>query len=168
MTEDRKTEIFRIIVLSLLYALIANARSIQPNPFIPGAVIAVYMVVPVIGGILFGPLVGLTVGVFGTLLTAVSPASSPFEFASVLPHGLMGLTAGFLRGRMPTPFVAAIALAVGHGLNLTSYVISNLLELTSLEDPQFWYGLGYEELLGIVTVFVMVTFYRLGFPTKNA
>ena len=89
MSADRKTELFRMTVLILLYALIGNARSIQPNPFIPGAVIAVYMVVPVVGGLLFGPLVGLVAGVFGALLNAISPAGSPFEFASVLPHGVM-------------------------------------------------------------------------------
>ena len=163
MSADRKTELFRMIVLILLYALIGNARSIQPNPFIPGAVIAVYMVVPVVGGLLFGPLTGLVVGVFGALLNAISPAGSPFEFAWVLPHGIMGLTAGFLRGKIPTPFAAAIALAIGHGLNVASYVVTDLLKTKPLDDLAFWYGLGYETLVGTVTVFVMVTFYRLGF-----
>lgn len=155
-----------MIVLILLYALIGNARSIQPNPFIPGAVIAVYMVVPVVGGLLFGPSVGLAVGVFGALLNAVSPAGSPFEFASVLPHGIMGLVAGLLHGKIPTPFAAAIALGIGHGLNVASYVFANLLAAKRLHDLAFWYGLGYEAFVGTVTVFVMVTFYRLGFSTK--
>jgi uncharacterized membrane protein len=152
-----------IALLAVLYVLIGNARSIQPNPFIPEAVLAVYMVVPVVAGILFGPWVGLGVGLLGTTLNAFSPVGSPFEFAAILPHGIMGLSAGFARRWVPTPF-AACTIFVGHALNITAYLYLDLLESSILSDQQLWYGLLYETLVDIVTIYVLVTVFRIVFP----
>ena len=74
----RQRDVSQVVLPVILYVLLGNARSIQPNPFIPGAVIAVNMVVPVLTGILFGRVPGLLVGLLGTLLNAVSPAGSLF------------------------------------------------------------------------------------------
>jgi len=159
---SRSREIAKVLFPVILYVLIGNARSIQPNPFIPGAVIAVYMVVPVTAGILFGRRTGLLVGILGTLANALSPAGTAFEFAAILPHGVMGYVAGFLRGKFPTPLVAC-SLLVGHVLNLMVYLNIGLMESSVLSDRHFWYGLTYECLIGVMTVYVIVTVYRLGF-----
>ena len=166
MSTEKKKEFLQIAVLSILYVLIGNGRSIQPNPFIPGAVIAVYMVVPVVGGILFGCRVGFFVGIFGTLLNALSPAGSAFEFASIIPHGIMGMAAGCLRGKFPTPFVA-LTLLIGHILNIVAYLLTGLIVFSVLRDIHFWYGLSYEAFVGIMTVYVIATVYRMGFTSNK-
>jgi uncharacterized membrane protein len=96
-------------VLILLYVLMGNSRAIQENPFIPGAIIAVNMIVPVVGGILFGRACGFWVGLIGTALNALTPAGSLFEVLAIIPHAAMGYTAGQLSGRVPTPFPAPSA-----------------------------------------------------------
>lgn len=159
MRGNRTRTFFQILIPVIIYVLIGNARSIQPNPFIPGAVIAVYMVVPVVAGILFGCRVGLMVGLLGTLFNALSPAGSAFEFAAIVPHGIMGFTAGCLRGKMPTPFVAG-AILVGHVLNIISYRIFGLIDGSSSLN---FYAIAAEALIGMMTVYVIVTIYRLGF-----
>jgi len=166
MSTEKKKELAQIILLSILYVLIGNGRSIQPNPFIPGAVIAVYMVVPVVAGILFGCRVGFFVGLFGTLLNALSPAGTAFEFASIIPHAIMGMAAGCLRGKFPTPIVAC-TLLIGHVLNMMVYMLSGLVDFGFHRDILFWKGLAYESFVGIMTVYVIATIYRLGFtPNK--
>jgi len=166
MSNQRIRELAKVAIPVILYVLIGNARSIQPNPFIPGSVIAVYMVVPVVAGILFGSRTGFLVGALGTLLNALSPAGSAFEFASILPHAVMGMSAGCLRGKFPTPFVAGTIL-VGHALNIGVYLSVGLMDTMPLVTPSFWYGLAYESLIGMMTIYVIVTIYRMGFASQH-
>ena len=149
-----------MLILIALYVLIGNARSIQENPIIPGAVIAVNMIVPVIGGILFGWRVGLAVGLFGTLFNAFSPAGNEFELHAVIPHGVMGFTAGYLRDRLPTIF-AACSIIVGHFLNIATFLLFNLITFSVINSVQFWYGLAFESLAGIITIVVSIALYRV-------
>jgi uncharacterized membrane protein len=166
MTDRRLKSIAEVAIPVILYVLIGNARSIEPNPFIPGSVIAVYMVVPVVAGILFGCRTGFLVGILGAFFNALSPAGSAFEFVSIIPHGLMGAAAGCLRGKFPTPFVASTIL-VGHSLNILAYVSIGLMEVSPLTAKSFWYGLAYESLIDIMTIYVIVTVYRMGFAPHN-
>ena len=162
----RQRDVSQVVLPVILYVLLGNARSIQPNPFIPGAVIAVNMVVPVLTGILFGRVPGLLVGLLGTLLNAVSPAGSLFEFLSIVPHGIMGWVAGHFRARVPTPILAC-SVIVGHGLNILMYVLFGALSFASLLHLTFWYGLAYESFAGVVAVTILAGIYRVGFQPSQ-
>lgn len=153
--------VFQVALLVLLYVLLGNARSVQPNPFIPGAIIAVNMVIPVLSGILFGRQAGLLVGLLGTSLNTITPAGSLFELLSILPHGTMGWVAGHFRHRVPTPILAC-SLVVGHGLNILMYVLFGVLPFASLLHTTFWYGLAYETFAGVIAVTILAGIYRLG------
>jgi len=159
-------DVWQVVLPTLLYLLLGNARSIQPNPFIPGAIIAVNMVIPVLTGILFGRVPGLLVKLLGTLLDAISPAGSLFEFLSIVPHGIMGWVAGQFREKYPTPIVAC-SLIVGHGLNILMYVLFGLLSFTPLLHPTFWYGLTYETFAGVIAVTILAGIYRVGFESSR-
>jgi uncharacterized membrane protein len=150
-----------VAVFSVLYVLIGNARSIHENPFIPGAVIAVSMIAPVLAGILFGKRVGFFVGIIGTTLNYFSPAGSIFELLSIIPHGIMGLSAGYLKERFATP-LAALALVVGHALNTLAYISFDLIPKNTLSNPQFWSGILYEIFVGVIAVTLITSIYRLG------
>lgn len=158
----RRGGVFQVVLPVVLYVLLGNARSIQPNPFIPGAIIAVNMVVPVLAGILFGRVPGLLTGLLGTLLNAITPAGSVFELLSIVPHGIMGWVAGHFRERLPTVFLAC-SLIVGHGLNILVYVLFGALSITSLFHLAFWYGLIYETFAGVIAVTILAGIYRIGF-----
>lgn len=156
-------EFSRIAILIGLYVLIGNARSVQQNPFIPGATVAVNMVVPVLAGIFFGRKDGMLVGLFGTFLNALSPAGSAFEYLSIVPHGAMGYLAGSLKGHYP-PSLIASTLVAGHFLNIAAYSLFGALPRGTLSNASFWYGIAYESVAGIIGVIMLTTIFRLAFP----
>lgn len=149
------------IVFIVLYVLLGNARSVKPNPYIDGAVIAVNMIVPVVAGIVSGKKTGAVVGFFGTLLNAISPAGSIYEFAAVIPHTIMGYTAGFLRQKYATP-VSAFALLIGHILNIIMFLVTGLIQAHVLTG-YFFLGIAYESFFGIVAIIISVSIIKMGF-----
>ncbi|MDP7115752.1 MAG: hypothetical protein QF632_04440 [Candidatus Woesearchaeota archaeon] len=155
-----RKEIIQIIVGIIIYVLLGNARSIQSNPFIPGAIIAVNMIIPVIFGILFGRGQGLMVGLLGTFFNAMSPARNAFELLAILPHGVMGFTAGFFRKKWPTPVLAS-TLLIGHVLNLFMFTIFGLLPSSVFSSASFYYGLLYETFTGIIAVIIITALFNL-------
>jgi uncharacterized membrane protein len=158
-------ELLQMIILVILYILIGNARSIQLNPIVPGAVIAVNMIIPVIGGILFGWRVGALVGIFGTAINALTPAGSEFELAAIIPHGIMGFAAGYISEKFPIPLAAA-SIIIGHILNILSFLAFGLLTFEIINVFRFWYGLAFESLAGIITIVVSIAIYRLVIQTN--
>ena len=133
--------LLRLVIMIAVYILLGNSRSIEPNPVISGATIAVNMIVPVIAGILFGRWTGGLVGVIGTFLNSLTPAGSFFEFLAVLPHGVMGFLAGYFKDKLPSP-ILAFALVIGHILNIFMFTVSGMLSVSSLMNITFWYALG--------------------------
>lgn len=153
-----------VVLLVLLYILLGNARSVQPNPIVPGAIVAVNMVVPVLAGIFYGPWAGLAVGAVGTFANTLSPAGNEFEMLAILPHAVMGLLAGLLSRRYPTP-VAAFALLFGHMANIAMFSFflqdSVFPEAGILVNARFWQGLAFEAFAGILTVIVVAAIFRI-------
>jgi len=155
-----KQECIQIGILIILYILLGNARSVQPNPYIPGAVIAVNMIVPIIAGVLFGWRSGLFVGLFGTTLNAISPAGSIFEFLAIIPHMLMGVVAGCLKDRVIIP-LAACTILLGHLLNISFFVFFGAMETALLTDPSLWKGILYESFIGVIVITIIATIYNM-------
>ena len=104
-----KPWIIQTTILIALYVLLGNARSVEPNPFMPGGVINVNMIIPIIGGILFGWRVGLVSGGFGTLINAMITGSM-FEFLSIFSHALIGFLPGIFRKKIPSYFLSTFLI----------------------------------------------------------
>ena len=162
MGESWKKEVVEVIILSAIYIILGNARSIQPNPFIPGAAIAVNMIVPIIAGILFGRYVGLATGIIGTTLNMFTPAGTIYEALAIAPHGIMGFVAGYLRNRLAMPFIAC-SIIIGHALNMTAFILYNLVPLATVYTAKFWYGFSYEVLVEVIAIIIIVTIYKATF-----
>ncbi len=162
---DRWRGALAILILIMLYVLLGNARSIEENPFIPGANLAVNMIVPVLAGILFGPKAGAIVGFLGTAANTLTPAGSVFELAAILPHTLMGSSAGLLRNKLASPFVA-LTLLVGHILNIVSFVFFRLIQPELLRQLTFWIGILYETFYGVIAIVIITMLYRLGIENR--
>jgi uncharacterized membrane protein len=162
----RQREVLQVVLPVILYILLGNARSVQPNPFIPGAIIAVNMVIPVLAGILFGRVAGLLVGLLGTMINAMTPAGSLFEFLSIVPHGIMGWVAGHSLEGVPT-LILACSLIVGHGLNILVYLLFGALSFAYVLHATFWYGLAYETFAGVIAVTILAGIYRVGFQPSQ-
>lgn len=159
-------ELLAIVILSGLYVLLGNARSIQENPLIPGAVIAVNMIIPVIAGILFGWRAGLLVGLLGTMLNGFSPAGTPFDFLAAISHGIMGMTAGFLRRKLPSPIVSG-TLIIGHLLNILLFYLAGLIPIGTLSNPRLWLGIIYETVVGMLAIFVIMVVYHMAIAKQH-
>jgi len=151
----------QVVVLIVIYVMLGNSRSLEPNPFIPGATIAVNMIVPVLGGILFGARCGFLVGMFGTMANTLSPAGSVFEMLAIVPHSLMGLTAGILKKRYASP-ISSMSLLVGHMLNILMFTVFSLIPFEILTEFRFWTGILYETFIGVVAIIVITSIYRIG------
>ena len=51
-TVFKRGNLIKIVVMVLLYVLLGNMSSIQKNPIVPGAIVAVNMIIIVLAGIL--------------------------------------------------------------------------------------------------------------------
>lgn len=146
------------VIYSVIYVLLGNARSTQQNPFIPGANIAMNMIVPVIAGILMGYKIGGLSGFVGTIINAMI-TQSPFEFAAILPHTLMGIAAGMIPGQTSL-LVASCAVVIGHVLNISVFLLVGLMQFINLLEAGFLLGLGLEILFDIVAIVAIVMLVR--------
>lgn len=151
-------QIAYVAVLAALYVVVGQVVRFIPNPMVPGAIIALNMVVVVIAGILLGPVAGALVGLIGTLVNALSPAGNPFEYAAIIPHGIMGLAAGLAR-RAPV-VLAALAIIVGHLLNVTAFILAGLMPLNQMTATVFSVGLLVEIVIDVVVISVAVPLLR--------
>lgn len=154
-------QIAYVAVLAALYVVIGRfLTQFLPNPMVPGAIIAINMVVVVIAGILFGPGAGALVGLIGTTINAfVSPSGSrAFEFAAIIPHTIMGLSAGLI-ARANAP-IAAFAIIVGHVLNIAAFIIAGLIPLNQLATTIFSVGLLVETVIDLVVIWLAVAVLR--------
>ncbi len=148
-------------LLAAVYVIVGRfVTQFLPNPMVPGAIIAINMVVVVIAGILFGPTVGAFVGLVGTLINAmVSPSGSrAFEFAAIIPHTIMGLTAGLL-ARVSWA-VAGLAILVGHLLNIVAFVLVKLLPVSQMALTIFSVGLLVEAVIDLIVIWLVVALLR--------
>ncbi len=167
-TKLNNANIIWIFVFIFLYILLGQANSIVSNPMIPGAVVAVNMIIIVIAGILFGKEVGLIAGLMGTTINAVIMGNSPganFEYASIIPHLIMGWSAGKIKEKNGL-FVSSLAIIIGHVLNIIAYLITGLMKTTDI-NLIFWKGLGYEAVFGIISIVIISWLYIKIFRHKK-
>jgi len=149
-------------VLAALYVVIGQFTRYLPNPMVGGgSSIALNMVVIVIAGILLGPVPGMLVGLVGTGLNALlttGTGSGPFELAAIIPHTIMGYSAGLAR-RAPV-VLAALTILVGHVLNLLAFIIARLMPLSEATAIVFSVGLLAEVIIDVVVISLAVPLLR--------
>ena len=145
-------------VLAAMYVVLGQVVRFIPNPMVPGANIALNMVVVVIAGILLGPAAGASVGFLGTLVNALSPSGNAFEWAAVIPHTIMGLSAGLIGGR--NLVLGALTIIVGHALNIIAFLIVRLLPMNQLAVTIFSIGLLAEVVIDVVVIVIAVPLLR--------
>ena len=163
-----KKEVLLAVVFIILYILLGNARSARPNPFIPGAVITISIIVPIIAGLIKGKRMGTIVGITATALNTLTPAGgllngSLYELLAVIPHGLMGYIAGKYREEISTILVAGSALAAGTILHIALLLIFLKLSLSTIAESTFIIGTLLEVGLTTVIAIIFYYIYRIGF-----
>jgi len=146
-----------IAVFIALYAVVGQVIRFIPNPMVPGAIIALNMTVVVVAGILLGPVPGALVGGLGSLLDGVIRGST-YQLWAIGPHAVMGLVAGLLV--RINPALAALAIIVGHALNIVVYILVGLLPANQVAVGLFWVGLLVETVVDLVVIWLAVALLR--------
>ncbi|HLA25158.1 MAG TPA: ECF transporter S component [bacterium] len=161
-------QIAYVAVLAALYIIIGQFTRFIPNPMVRGgSTIALNMVVIVIAGILLGPLQGALVGLIGTGLNAFitsGQASGAYELAAIIPHTIMGLTAGLV-GRQSL-VLGALTIIVGHVLNVIAFILGGLLPATQLVATIFAVGLLAEVIIDVIVILIVVPLLRPALRTS--
>ena len=131
-----------------------------PNPMIPAAVLALNMIVPVIAGYFGGITVGLLVGGLGTLANFLYKIPftgvNVYEALAILPHAVMGTFAGFV-GSYKSRIGTALTITIGHGLNLTFFLIAGVLPLALMSSSTFWSGLLAEIMVDLILIALIMS-----------
>lgn len=151
-------QIAYVAVLAALYVVVGQFVRFLPNPMVPGAIIALNMVVVVIAGILLGPVPGALVGLIGTFVNAISPAGNPFEWAAIIPHTIMGYSAGL--ARRSSVVLGALTIIIGHALNILAFVIARLLPANQITATVFSLGLLLEIVIDVIVISIAVPLLR--------
>ncbi len=148
-----------IAMLAALYVVIGQVVKFLPNPMVPGAIIALNMVVVVIAGILLGPGAGAFVGLIGTGVNGFfTPAGNAYERFAIIPHTIMGLSAGVVGRR--SVFAGSLTILVGHGLNIIAFILAGLLPASDITGKLFIYGLAFETVVDIAVILAAVPLLR--------
>lgn len=163
---DPKRDFYHVLILIIIYLLLANAKSLKFNPFIPGRIMETYMVLPVIAGILFGCRVGLFSGIFGTIAASLIPKLNTTGLYDMIPHGIIGLIAGLYKNKIPSPILAFLII-IGQVLKTGIDIVLGNLSLSVALTQNFILGIMYESFIGIITIIVISSIYRLGFEERR-
>lgn len=151
-------QIAYVAVLAAVYVVVGQFVRFLPNPMVPGGIIALNMVVVVIAGILLGPGAGAFVGLVGTFINAFSPAGNPFERAAIIPHAIMGLSAGLVGRR--SDFVGSLTILVGHVLNILVFIGMRLMPVSDVTKTVFFTGITFETVVDVVVILAAVRLLR--------
>lgn len=155
---DAKRRLIGIAVLTLAYPALAPLVQYIPNPMVPGAVVALNMILPVLAGYLYGPCSGAFAGGVGAGLAALLMVNM-FYAVAVLPHVLMGGLAGWL-GREGSELKSATALLAGHVLNLLFFIRLGMLPVPEEALPSTALGLLTEASVEMVAVVLLANSLR--------
>lgn len=144
--------------LTLLYPVVAYIVTYIPNPMVPGAIVALNMIFPVLAGHFYGPISGAVAGCLGTALATLL-SGSQFEAYSIFPHTLMGFTAGWI-GQFRSEFASAATILIGHLLNILFYVRIGLMFVPAAQLGVTLLGLISEVMIDIVAIVLLIFLFK--------
>jgi len=157
--KDAVTQWAPIWAAALVYVVIGQVVAYIPNPMVPDAILALNMIVPIIAGYLGGPRNGMLVGLLGTGLNLVVkiPLSGVdlYELTAILPHMLMGTTAGWV-GQSRIRIATATTILVGHVANILAFLLTGLLPVALVLTAGFWKGLLAEMTVDLILIMVVI------------
>lgn len=153
---------WKLILLGVVcYVAIGQVVRYIPNPMVPDAIIALNMVVVVIFAYFTGPWEGALIGALGTaanfLVKLTWSGVDVYELAAIIPHAVMGASAGWFASRSGAQkFAVASTIFVGHGLNLLAFLLLGLLPWSQFLHPNFWSGLLAETTIDLIFILLVV------------
>jgi len=136
-----------------------------PNPVIPDGVLALDMALPLIAGILFGPLVGLLAGLFGPGVAYLFclPLEVGFD-SSLLLGAIISLgIAGWLSGKLAqrhSILISSLPIILAHLLNILLFWLFGFRSSAELFNSSVGFGLLGETMIEILLINLVCLIYR--------
>jgi len=143
-----------IAAFTLAYPVLGLVVQYIPNPMVPGAIIALNMIMPVLAGYFYGPWSGAVAGGAGTGIAALL-GGSVFDYYAIIPHAIMGGVAGWT-GRFRSEFLTASTILVGHALNMLVYIGTGAITIPAEKAGTTLLGLAAEAMVDIIAIVLLI------------
>ena len=129
----------KITFTAMLIALAVSLRIIKYSMFGPLQFVNFPAIFTIVGGVVFGPIVGLTVGLSSYLLSDMVLGAGPWTVVNALFIGVVGIITGLIWSRKPFLKINKIGLGIGVYLLMLSFDIFNSWVLNIIWDyPWLW------------------------------
>ncbi len=156
--QPRRYHNIGIIVFSLLFPAVALLVQYIPNPMVPGAIVSLNMVLPVLAGYFFGPLSGLLAGSSGALLAALL-LSDHYYLVGIYSLALAGALAGWIGKQRRLKILSAATILVAHALNMFTLLRTNLLTIPPDRVGITFLGLASESVIDIIATLLVIELF---------
>ena len=151
---EKRKRLIGVIAFTLAYPAMGLAVQFIPNPMVPGAVIALNMILPVLAGYFFGPWSGAVAGGAGTGIASLLNGSM-YTILAIIPHTVMGAAAGWT-GRFRSEFLTGSTILVGHALNMIFYLGAGVSTIPAGKAGVTLLGLATESMVDIVAIVIVI------------
>jgi uncharacterized membrane protein len=156
--KQQTKQVIGIAVFTLLYPAMAYIVKYIPNPMVPGAIVALNMILPVLAGYFYGPLSGAVTGGVGTALSALLRASL-FDGTAIFPHILMGAAAGWM-GKSRAEILSSTTILIGHILNMLFFLRLGVITIPPDRVASTLLGLATETMIDIVAIVLVIALLK--------
>jgi uncharacterized membrane protein len=163
---EMQKRLIGMAAFTLAYPALELVVQYIPNPMVPGAIIALNMILPVLAGYFYGPWSGVIVGGAGTGIAAVL-GGSVFNYLAIIPNAIMGGVAGW-SGRFRSEFLTASTILVGHALNMLVYIGAGVITIPAEKSGTTLLGLAAEAMVDIIAIVLLILLLKryLYSPTR--
>jgi energy-coupling factor transport system substrate-specific component len=129
----------KITFTAMLIALAVSLRIIKYSMFGPLQFVNFPAIFTIVGGVVFGPIVGLTVGLSSYLLSDMVLGAGPWTVVNAVFIGGVGIITGLIWGRRPFHKIKKIELGIGVYLLMLGFDIFNSWALNIIWGyPWLW------------------------------
>jgi len=156
--ESHTQRIIGVTAFTLLFPATAPLAQHIPNPMVPGAIVSLNMILPVLAGHFYGPLSGAIAGGVGTLLAALW-LSNKFYAVGLISMTILGAIAGWA-GIRRSETLSAMTIIPAHLLNMLLLTHLELLVIQPEQIKVILLGLATETMIDIVAIVLVITLLK--------
>ena len=161
LDRERKSLIMGVVISTLLFLALGYIMVYIPNPMVPGANIALHMIVPILAGYFYGPKSGAVVG-FGGCLLATLLMANQFYTVGVTSLTIVGILAGWIGGKYRSGVLSALTIILAHAINMLILLRVGLVVIPPENIGVTLLGLASESAINIVAIILIASLLKRG------
>lgn len=153
-----KNPLIGVSVFTILFPAMTPLMQYIPNPMVPGAIVSLNMILPVLAGHFYGPLSGLIAGGLGVWLAVIFQADQ-FYIAGVFSMAVTGVAAGWA-GKYRSELLSASTIIIAHALNILTLTRIGLLAIPPEQVGAMALGLATETIIDVVAIVLIIVLLK--------